>query len=138
MPEHRRHLLVLLGAAAALPASAAPAVATKDPAPRACSMALSLVSLRVVDAGGAPVAGARMRVRRVSTQRELPGAGPIGQPGDYKILEDGDLPDLAAAGEDFDIELQKDTRTQRVRVRIGLDAQGCHAVLLRGNPRVVL
>jgi hypothetical protein len=78
-----------------------------------------------------------MRAWRVSNQQALPGAGPIGQPGDFKILEDGELPDLAAAGEDFDVEFLKDKRTLRVRLHIGLDAQGCHAALLRGSARVV-
>ena len=100
-------------------------------------MSLHLVALRLVDTSGTPVGGANMRVWRVSNKRLLPGAGPVGSAGDYKIMEDGELPDLRAGGELFDVEFRKDTRTKRLRVRVGLDAQGCHAVLLEGEPRVV-
>lgn len=132
MPVSRRTLCTLLVAGVST-AHAAPL-----PAPLMCTMSASVVALRVVDAQGHPVKGAQIQLRRLATGTWLPHAGPMGDQGDYKLLEDADLPDLQRAGEDFEVRLQKDQRSRVLRLRIGMDRQGCHIQLLQGDARVVL
>ena len=116
-------------------ATAAPA-ARKDAQP-ACSLSIHLVALRLVSAAGAPITGASMRVWRVRTGQQLEGAGPMGGQGDFKLMEDGDLPDLVPEGEPFDVEFRRGDRVKRVRLRIGLDAMRCHVALQEGSARIV-
>jgi len=106
--------------------------------PVRCTMSASVVALKVVDAKGEPVKGAQLTLRRLSTGATLPFAGPMGDQGDYKLLEDADLPDLRAEGEDFEVRLQKEARSRVLRLRIGKDVQRCHIRLLQGEARVTL
>ena len=108
------------------------------PAPVMCTMSASVVALKVVDARGQPVDGAQVVLRRLSTGQTVPTAAWMGSQGDYKLLEDADLPDLRAAGEDFEVRLSKDGRSRVLTLRIGMDAQGCHITVLKGERRVVL
>jgi hypothetical protein len=107
------------------------------PASRICDMSMRLVSLRLVDASGAPVSGASITVRRVRTRTMLANAEAMGGQGDYKVLEDGMLKDLRHNGEPFDVTFAKDGRTRRVRIRLGMDAGGCHVMLKSGPTRIV-
>lgn len=108
------------------------------PAPVLCTMSASLVALKVVDVRGQPVDGAQLVLRRLSTGQTVPTAAWMGSQGDYKLLEDGDLPDLRPAGEDFEVRLSKDGRSRVLTLRIGKDAQGCHITVLKGERRAVL
>jgi hypothetical protein len=137
MPRFRRRALLLLLLPARVLAGSASASAAREGAAQTCGLSIRLVALRLVSSTGAPIAGAGMRVWRVGTGQELQGAGPMGGQGDYRILEDGDLPDLAPAGEPFDVEFRQGDRVKRVRLRIGLDATRCHVTLLDGPARVV-
>jgi hypothetical protein len=107
----------------------APTTATLPPNRRVCDMSLRIVSMRVVDAAGAPVNDATVSVRRVRTRIMLSSAEAMGSQGDYKIAEDGSIPDLRKGGEPFDVTFTKAGRSRRVRVIIGMDAAGCHTEL---------
>ncbi len=104
---------------------------------RICDMSMRLISLRLVDATGAPVGGARIVVRRVRTRRAVARAEAMGDQGDYRVIEDGTLRDLRPGGEPFDVTFTKGARTKRVRLIIGMDAGRCH-VMLKGGPVTVV
>jgi hypothetical protein len=105
---------------------------------RICDMSMRIVSLRLVSSAGAPVDGATITVRRVRTRAVLATAEAMGSQGDYKVLEDGVLPDLRRGGEPFDVTFVKDGRTRRVRLQIGMDKSGCHVELKSGSARITL
>ena len=137
MRKFSRRSLALLSLLAAASVKATQPALRKDAATKACTLSLNLIALRLVDAQGAPVVGASMRVTRLATKTVLPSTDSFGGPGDFKIMEDGELPDLRPEGEAFEAEFQKEGRTKRVRLRIGMDAQRCHVKLLEGESRVV-
>lgn len=132
MPVTRRTLSIMGLGGLCLGASA------QTLTPRACNMSASLVALKVVDAKGQPVNGAQISLKRLSTGVLLPFAASMGSQGDYKLLEDGDLPDLKPGGEDFEVRLSKDGRSRVLTLRLGMDAQRCHITVLQGERRVVL
>jgi hypothetical protein len=114
------------------------AVSAQTLAPVSCTMSARVVTLKVVDARGQPVDGAQLVMRRLSTGQNVPSAAWMGSQGDYKLLEDAELPDLRPAGEDFEVRLSKDGRSRVLTLRIGMDTQGCHITVLKGERRVVL
>ncbi len=132
-----RSACALLFAATAAGAQGTP-TKTLPPDRQICDMSMRIIAMRLVDAAGAPVSGASITVRRVRTRTMLENTEAMGGQGDYKVLEDGDLKDLRRGGEPFDVTFAKDGRTRRVRLRIGMDASGCHVVLKSGPVRVVL
>ena len=97
---------------------------------RVCDMPLRLVLLRLLDAAGVPVSGATLTVVRRRGRVPVAGAGAMGGQGDYKVLEDGDVRDLAPDGERFDAAFRRDGRTRRVRLVIGTDSARCHVRLI--------
>ena len=111
-------------ASAAL-AQRAPSTRLPTTAPRMCSMLFSVLFVQLVDSAHAPLPGAAVTVRRVRTGAIIEGAGPMDD-GSYRILEDGKLKDLHRSGEAFDAIFIKGGRSRRVRLRIGMDADGCH------------
>jgi len=118
-------------------ACAQSATETRLPAgTRVCDMSVRVVSIRLVDAAGAPVSGASIVVRRVRTRATLEHAEAMGGQGDYKIIEDGELSDLRREGEPFDVSFTKGGRVRKVRLVIGQDAGGCHVLLKRGPASV--
>ena len=137
MDKFSRRALALLPLWMVATAQATQPPALKDEGSKACTMSLSVIALRLVDAQGAPVQGATMRAWRASNKRLLAGAGAFGSAGDYKVMEDGDFPDLRPEGEAFEVEFQKDGRKKRVSLRIGMDAKRCHVKLLEGESRIV-
>jgi hypothetical protein len=122
--------------AAMVAGAQAPTTATLPPTRQVCDMSLRIVSMRLVDANGAPVSGATVAVRRVRTRIMIANAEAMGGQGDYKIAEDGSIPDLRKGGEPFDVTFTKDGRSRRVRVIIGTDASGCH-VAMKSSQRPV-
>jgi hypothetical protein len=111
---------------------------TLPPDRQICDMSIRIIAMRLVDRAGAPVSGASITVRRVRTRTNLDNTEAMGGQGDYKVLEDGTLKDLRRGGEPFDVTFAKDGRTRRVRLRIGMDAGGCHVELKSGPVRVVM
>ncbi len=132
-----RSVCVLLVAATAAGAQGAP-TRTLPSDQRVCDMSMRIIAMRLVDAAGAPGAGASITVRRVRTRTMLENVEAMGGEGDYKVLEDGTLKDLRRAGEPFDVTFAKNGKTRRVRLRIGMDAGGCHVELKSGPVRVVM
>jgi hypothetical protein len=116
----------------------APTTATLPPSRQVCDMSLRIVSMRLVDANGAAVSGATVAVRRVRTRIAIANAEAMGSQGDYKIAEDGSIPDLRKSGEPFDVTFTKDGRSRRVRVIIGMDASGCHVAMKSSQQAVTL
>ncbi|MDZ7631468.1 MAG: carboxypeptidase-like regulatory domain-containing protein [Gemmatimonadaceae bacterium] len=130
-----RSAMILLVAATAAGAQAATS-RSLPPGQQVCDMSLRLISIRLVNAQGAPVPDAAITVRRVRTRTMLANAEAMGGQGDYRILEDGVLPDLRRGGEPFDVRFTKDGRVRRVRLVIGMDAGGCHVMLKSGPTKV--
>lgn len=132
----RHPLLAALACSAALTlplgAQSAPV-----PAQRMCDMSFRVLMVRVVDSAGAPVPDARITVQRVRTRQRVAQAEAMSA-GDYKVLEDGALRDLRAAGEPFDVTLVKGARTRRVRVQVGMDEGRCHVRFIRVPDTIVL
>jgi hypothetical protein len=127
----RSGLILFLSAAASVSVQAQAA----DPTPlraamRACDMRHKLLTVPVQDAAGAPVTGATIRVRRIKDGVES--AGSELSAGVYQIAEDGIIPNLAEAGEPFDVIITAKGRTQRVRVTLGMDEKRCHIARLDG------
>ena len=123
-------LPMLLLAAAPLQGQQRGETAPLPRARRICDMSLRLLTLRLVDAAGAPVPGATFTVVRRRDRVPVAGAGAMGGRGDYKVLEDGEVRDLTPDGERFDAVFRRDGRTRRVRLLIGTDSAGCHVRLL--------
>ena len=135
------HLLLCLSllVVTAAPVAAQGATSARLPAgTRICDMSARVVAMRLVDAAGAPVADAMIRVRRIRTRTVLPRPASMGESGDYRIAEDGDLRDLRAGGEPFDVTFRKGGRSRTVRLVLGMDAAGCHVTLVRGPTTVTL
>ena len=130
-------MLLMFSAATRLRAQGA-TTASLPSGGKICDMSARVVAIRLVDASGAPVSGASITVRRRSTGAMLTRAESMGGSGDYRILEGGDLPDLRAAGERFDVTFRKGTRTRTVRLQIGQDSARCQIKLLAGPTRVQL
>jgi len=136
--SHLRRCLSLLVLSAA-PLLAQGETSARLPAgKRVCDMSARVVALRLVDAAGAPVPDATIRVRRVRTRTLLTRPESMGQSGDYRIAEDGDLRNLRAGGEPFDVTFRKGGRSRTVRLILGMDAAGCHVMLVRGPTTVTL
>ena len=133
----KRFMVLMLIAAVRLRAQGA-TTAKMPSGEKICDMSAWVVAIRLVDASGAPVSDASIAVRRRSTGAMLPRAESMGGSGDYRILEGGDLPDLRAAGERFDVTFRKGTRSRTVRLRIGQDSTGCRIALLAGPTKVQL
>ncbi len=107
------------------------------PSARICDMSMRIVSVRLIDAKGAPVNGAAIAVRRVRTRSAIANAEPMGEQGDYRVIEDGVLRDLRPGGEPFDVTFTKNGRRKRVRLIIGMDAGRCH-VMQKGGPTSIV
>ncbi len=122
-------IAVMCTSAATAMNAQAPTTAPVPPGRIICDMSMRVVSMRVVDAAGAPVNDATVSVRRVRTRIMLSSAEAMGSQGDYKIAEDGSIPDLRKGGEPFDVTFTKAGRSRRVRVIIGMDSAGCHTEL---------
>ena len=134
-----RHLVrsaLILMAAASTAAAQGGASATLPAERRICDMSMRVIAMRLVDSAGAPVPGAAITVRRVRTKTMLEHAEAMGGQGDYKVLEDGTLPNLRRGGEPFDVRFTLGGRSRRVRLQIGMDAGGCHVELKRGATTV--
>jgi hypothetical protein len=123
---------------AALTAGAQATTVTLPPNRQVCDMSMRIVSMRLVDAAGAPVSGATVAVRRVRTRIMLANAEAMGSQGDYKIAEDGSIPGLRKGGEPFDVTFTKDGRSRRVRVILGMDPSGCHLTMKSSQNAVTL
>ncbi len=132
-----RCLALLLVAAAPLVAQRAPTARIPE-GQRICDMSARIVAVRLVDRAGAPISDASIRVRRIRTRSLLERAESMGESGDYRIVEDGDLRDLRPAGEPFDVTFRKGTRSRTVRLLLGSDPAGCHVALLRGPTTIRL
>ena len=102
-----------------------------------CDMSMRVLIMQLVDSSGRAVSGATMTVRRVRTGALVERAEATGD-GSYKVLEDGVLRDLRHRGEPFDVTFVSGTRRRRVRVRIGMDAAGCHVRFVTVPAKVVL
>lgn len=132
--RHRLLATTVLGVACALPLSAQSA---RLPAAQMCDMSFRVLMLHVVDSAGVPVPDARLVVRRLRTKQVVPQAE-VMTAGDYKVFEDGALPDLRASGEPFEVTLVKGRRTKRLRVQVGMDAARCHVRFITVPGAVVL
>lgn len=118
-------------------AGAQGAPSAKLPEARMCDMSMRVLIMQLVDSSGRAVSGATMTVRRVRTGALVERAEATGD-GSYKVLEDGVLRDLRQRGEPFDVTFISGTRRRRVRVRIGMDAAGCHVRFVTVPAKVVL
>lgn len=132
----RTALLILTCASAALAQSAT--TARLPSTTRVCDMSARVIAIRLLTKSGAAIPNATMSVRRIRGNAAVAGAGAMGGQGDYKILEDGSMPDIRPAGEPFDVTFSRDGKTKRVRLVIGLDASGCHLEVRRGATTVTM
>ncbi len=129
--------------------AAQPAYAQK-PSSCMCSANFAMVTLSLVDAKGAPVQDATVRVRRVRTGSARDVTADL--PGIYTIADDMLRDSLRADGEPFEISVRRHRRTQRVTTMIGTRAPSksgskasasagncrCHVMRISGAERLVL
>ena len=115
-----------------------------------CSANFAMVTLSLVDAKGAPVQDATVRVRRVRTGSARDVTADL--PGIYTIADDMLRDSLRAEGEPFEISVRWHRRTQRVITTIGTraprkslrkastsaDSCRCHVMRIAGVERLVL
>lgn len=132
----RTALLILTCASAALAQSAT--TARLPSTTRVCDMSARVIAMRLQTTSGAAIPNATITVRRVRGRRAVAGAQAMGGQGDYKILEDGSMPDIRPAGEPFDVTFTRDGKTKRVRLVIGLDSTGCHLEVRGGATTVTM
>ena len=115
-----------------------------------CSANFAMVTLSLVDAKGAPVQDATVRVRRVRTGTVRDVTADL--PSIYTIADDMLRDSLRAEGEPFEISVRWHRRTQRVTTTIGTRAPSksgskasasadncrCHVMRISGVERLVL
>ena len=133
----RSRWLIAASALVGSAAGAQGAPSAKLPGAQICDMSFRVLIMQVVDSSGAPVRDATLLVRRVRTGVMIDRPN-VSDDGSYQILEDGALRDLRRTGEPFDVTFAKGKRARRARVRIGMDAGGCHVRFIVVPPRVVL
>jgi hypothetical protein len=109
------------------------AQATALPGGTVCDMSARVIAMRLVDAQNRGIGDAAIAVRRARTGARIASAAPMGSAGDYRVLQDGALPDVRADGEPFDITFRRGRTTVRHRVWIGRDLSGCHIEVKRGT-----
>ena len=129
--------LLIVSAVMASPAPAQRAPSTKPTAPRMCSMLFSVLTVQLIDSAHAPLPGATVTVRRVRTGAAIEITGPT-EVGSYKVLQDGVLKDLRRSGEPFEVTVAKGARRRTVRMRIGMDEDGCHVRFITVPHAIVL
>jgi hypothetical protein len=116
-------------------AQGAPSARLPDAA--VCDMSARVLLMHVVDSSGRAVADAALTVRRARTGALVDHVEATGD-GSYRILEDGAMRDLRREGEPFDVTFVSGARRRRVRVRIGMDASGCHVQFVTLPAKVVM
>ena len=110
------------------------------PPAKACDGSLAVVTIRVVDAAGAPVNDAVIELKRVKDATVLVRLEKaMGTRGDYPLIDDSALARVAPDGEPFDAEISARGKKTVARLTIGRRPPArCHVALLAGPSIVTL
>lgn len=126
-----------------------------QPAARACTASLAMITLKVLRADGAPEPSVVVSLRRVRDGVVVLAKAPMVERGIYELARDGgdvmelseDSPGeprrragvhLTTTPEKFIAEVRRGRRSVRVPQTLGLDRHGCHVVRLAGESVVTL
>ncbi len=102
---------------AACTAQPQPQPQPQPPQPCMCTQSFAMVTLELVDAAGAPVVDAEVRVRRTRTGASREATADV--PGMYTVADDMLRDSVRADAEPFEVTVRRSGRTQRVTVIVG-------------------